>query len=150
MSEPVIRIGGKPVPITGAGIYLWHDTEDGWDFLTIDLWADSLDESEHFLAINGFAVAGCKSLADLQGRVFVHDGSGDAGDPQGSNAAGELMESVMGSTDEPYMFQSLSLRFGQFIDGHMPVELSARVFDFERSGIPVDGSFMVKLERCER
>lgn len=149
MSEAVIRIDGNPVPITGAGIYLWHDTEDGRDFLTIDLWADSLDESEHFLAINGFSVAGCKTLADLQGRSFVHDGT-DAGDPHGSTAAGELMESVMGATDtEPYMFQSLSLRFGRLVDGHMPVELSALVFDFERSGIPVEGSFTVKLERCE-
>ena len=146
MSESVLRIAGESLSLSNAGLDVRHEAPNGKDYLSIDLWVGSEDLPEHFLAINGFTVAGCRGVSDLQGRSFVLDGRRQEDEPEGDTASGELMESVMGDSNiDPFMFESISLKFGDLRDAYISVEIAASVFSSDRSGILVEGLVIAKI-----
>jgi hypothetical protein len=147
MKESVLTLEGESLPLSEVGLYVRHDMSSGKDLLSIDLWADTGDLPEHFLAINGFTVADCRDIFDLQGRSFVLDKQHQEDEPVGDTASGELMESVMGeSCTDPLMFESIFLKFGNLDGNHISVEISAAMFNSDRSGLPMEGSLVAKIE----
>ena len=144
MSESSVEIGGNVVTITSAGADFRFCTRGEKSCGVLDIWADIEEDTDHFLAINGFAVDVC-ALSELQGRTFHLDGEREDADPTGDSAAGELMESVMGDYLDPYMFQSISLRFGECVDSQIPVALRGVVYNSSAADIPVQGNFRLSI-----
>lgn len=143
-----LKIDNTPVSFSGVGLCVKHSRSNGKDYLTIDLWAERDDLSEYFLVVNGFTVIDCKNISDLQGRTFVLNEETQEEEPEGGSASGELLESGIAgiSVGESYEFEFISLEFGGLSESHIPVKITASVFNCQgRCGVPVEGSFLAKI-----
>jgi hypothetical protein len=145
MNESFLIIGEKAINFVAAGAELCLYTRNGKNYGVLDIWADTDTDSDHYLAINGFSVDACSTLADLQGRTFTLGGEDEGFEPDGDRAVGELMESVMGDYTDPYMFHSMSLTFARQVGTEINVTFGALVYNSSHANIPVQGNFTLKV-----